>query len=137
MKNKMKYLFAILIISLLCGCARKTTQTVIERHDSMIYVQRIDTVKEKNIDSVIVQVIGDTVYKEAWRTRYVDRVSIKTDTVTINSVEPEIVNVDKPVTPKWCWYLLLGVIGYIIIKIIIAYVKKSDPMKMLRSFGRN
>lgn len=120
----MKYFVYLLTLYsiLLCGCARKT-RTVIERHDSMIYVQRIDTVREKDIDSVIVKVSGDTVYKEAWRTRYVDRVSIKTDTITINSVKPEIVNVDKPVTPKWCWWLLFGVIGYVIIRIIIAYVK--------------
>ena len=116
------YLLTLYSILSLCGCARKT-RTVIERHDSMIYVQRIDTVREKDIDSVIVKVSGDTVYKEVWRTRDVDRVTIRKDTIRLKSKEPEIVNVDKPVTPKWCWWLLIGVIGYIIVRVIIAYEK--------------
>lgn len=116
------YLLTLYSILSLCGCARKT-RTVIERHDSMIYVQRIDTVREKDIDSVIVKVSGDTVYKEVWRTRDVDRVTIRKDTIRLKSKEPEIVNVDKPVTPKWCYGLLIGVIGYVIVRVIIAYVK--------------
>lgn len=92
-------------------------------------MRRIDTVKEQKVDSIIVKVSGDTVYKEAWRTRYVDRVSIKTDTITINSVKPEIVNVDKPVTPKWCWWLLVAIVLYILCRIVASYCKNLIDKK--------
>lgn len=84
---------AILLASAICSCSRKvyvpvertrtvTDSTYIHRADSLTrLLHSRDTLIVR--DSIVTRITGDTIYKEAWRTR--DRVSIIRDTVRIGN----------------------------------------------------
>lgn len=104
------------------GC--KSTQSI-EKTDNSINIERSRDYERDSIivrDSVIVFARADTVYKERWRTKYVEHVVQKTDTVV--QVDQRLVEtvVEKKVVPKWAlWvtgYCLL-VTGLIILWIIL------------------
>lgn len=50
---------------------------------------------------------GDTVFVHHYNTLEKERISIKHDTINTNTEKPVTVEVEKPVTPKWAWWLLL------------------------------
>lgn len=84
---------AILLASAICSCSKKvyvpvertrtvTDSTYIHRADSLTrLLHSRDTLIVR--DSIVTRITGDTIYKEAWRTR--DRVSIIRDTVRIGN----------------------------------------------------
>ena len=84
---------ALLLASAICSCSRKlyvpvertrtvTDSTFIHRADSLTrLLHSHDTLIVR--DSIVTRITGDTIYKEAWRTR--DRVSIIRDTVRIGN----------------------------------------------------
>lgn len=54
-------------------------------------------------DSVYVRIRADTVYMERWHTRWRDRLSVRTDTVTQYAIRTETVQVRYvPRFYKWC-----------------------------------
>ena len=108
---------AILLASAICSCSKKvyvpvertvvrTDSVAVHRADSLTRLLHTrDTLVIR--DSIVTRITGDTVIKEAWRTR--DRVSIIRDTVRIGNgfelqqlhrdtmPEPKIIEVDKRV----------------------------------------
>ena len=111
---------AILLASAICSCSKKvyvpvartrtvTDSTYIHRADSLTRLLHMrDTLIIR--DSIVTRITGDTIIKEAWRTR--DRVSIIRDTVRIGNGfelqqlhhdtirEPQIVEVEKEVVKE-------------------------------------
>ena len=73
-------------------------------------------------DSVVVVRVSDTVYKERWRTQYVERLVQKVDTVV--QVDQRLVEqiVEKKVVPRWAWWVTgycLLVTGLMLIGVIL------------------
>lgn len=138
---------AILLASAICSCSKKvyvpvertrtvTDSTFIHRADTLTHqLHTIDTLMLR--DSVVVMVRGDTVIKEAWRTR--DRVSIIRDTVRIGNGfelqelhrdtirEPQIVEVEKEVVkevekkPPW-WKRALQYTGGVALILLMLWI---------------
>ena len=77
-----------LMISPACSAVRDTTET--NRSQIVNHVSR-DSIWLH--DSVFVRIRADTVYMEKWHTRWRDRETIKTDTVTNEVVRTETVPV--------------------------------------------
>lgn len=134
--NIMKKIYSILILLFFVGCAKTVYVPVqgehkIEIRDSIIRV--VDTVTIEIPKEKIVEVIPevDTSYLEtklAYSTAYLDRnnktihhtlehkeTNLKTpiDTVFITQTKTEykdkvvIEEVEVPVIPKWCWYVMM------------------------------
>lgn len=117
-----KYLYVLLILTILIPSCR-TVQTC---------TQALSDTKERSleygkdsvyiIDSILVVRSADTVFRERWRTKYVEHVVQKTDTVVqINEklVEKQVV---QKVIPRWAWWVTgYGVLvtGLIILGIIL------------------
>ena len=138
---------AILLASAICSCSKKvyvpvertrtvTDSTFIHRADTLTHqLHTIDTLMLR--DSVVVMVRGDTIIKEAWRTR--DRVSIIRDTVRIGNGfelqelhrdtirEPQIVEVEKEVVkevekkPPW-WKRALQYTGGVALILLMLWI---------------
>lgn len=96
----------MLLVIVFTGCSRKTI-TVIERHDSIITQRHIDTLRHYQRDSVFILMKGDTVFVNHYNTLERERISIKHDTINVNTEKPVIVEKEKKVTPHWAWWLLL------------------------------
>lgn len=84
--------------------------TFVDRHDSIYH-----TVYQK----------GDTIYdtKYVERTRYKDRIVVKTDTCYKDSIDVKYEEkvVEKEIIPKWCYYSLVGCLIFIIFAIVKVY----------------
>lgn len=111
---------ALLMASAICSCSKKvyvpvertvvrTDSVAVHRADSLTRLLHMrDTLIIR--DSIVTRITGDTIVKEAWRTR--DRVSIIRDTVRIGNGfelqqlhrdtirEPQIVEVEKEVVKE-------------------------------------
>ena len=111
---------ALLMASAICACSKKvyvpvertvvrTDSVAVHRADSLTRLLHMrDTLIIR--DSIVTRITGDTIVKEAWRTR--DRVSIIGDTVRIGNGfelqqlhrdtirEPQIVEVEKEVVKE-------------------------------------
>lgn len=113
-------LFAIVVlVCLFCSC--KTNQRVTEKvifRDSI--VKQTEYLRDSVYinDSIIVKEKGDTVQVERWKVIYKDRYSTKSDTIYIDNIKTETQTITKEVVPKWCWWLLVVVCGYIVVRII-------------------
>lgn len=138
---------AILLASAICACSKKvyvpvertrtvTDSTFIHRADSLTRLLHTrDTLIVR--DSIVTRITGDTIYKEAWRTR--DRVSIIRDTVRIGNGfelqqlhrdtirEPQIVEVEKEVVkevekkPPW-WKRALQYTGGVALILLMLWI---------------
>lgn len=115
----MKYFtFAIVVIVMMFSSCKTIENVRTEYRDSIVYRNHIDSVLVYNHDSVIVKEKGDTVYVERWKTRYIDKIKIRTDTIFTERVrtEREVVK-EKYVPPfyKWCSFLSIPTVVVIII----------------------
>ena len=116
----------IALILVFSSCATKTKIEYVDR-DVVKYETKIqhDTLINNIHDSVYHTVFqkGDTIYdaKYVEKTKYRDRVVVKTDTCYRDSIQTVIKESvkEKQITPKWCYYLLV----FSIIVIIFAIVK--------------
>ena len=115
----------MLLVIVFTGCSRKTI-TVIERHDSIITQRHIDTLRHYQRDSVFILMKGDTVFVHHYNTLEKERISIKHDTINVNTEKPVIVEKEKKVTPHWAWWLLLLdiVAALMFVAVIILRVKR-------------
>lgn len=92
-------LVACMAISLLFGCASTKYVEVPKVHTE--YVYKSDTlIKQDSIhikDSVYVQMKGDTLLIEKWKTAYRDRwrVEVKVDSVAVTDTLTQVVKVEK------------------------------------------
>lgn len=117
-----------LLAFLLCSCATRTKVEYVDREVVKVEKQVVhDTLIQDRHDSIYHTIFqkGDTVYDTKYieRTKYRDRIVVKTDTCFRDSisVETKEVTIEKRVVPKWC-YICLAVcivfVGYYIIKIL-------------------
>ena len=119
-------IIVVVAIIMLSSCA---TKTKIEYRDRIVdhynTVVQHDTLREHTLDSIFekIYVKGDTVYNTKYveKTKYRDRVVVKTDTCYRDSIQTVIKESvkEKQIIPKWCYYLLV----FSIIVIIFAIVK--------------
>ena len=75
-------------------------------------------------DSIFVRIRADTVYLEKWHTRWRDRETVKTDTITLTETNTE--TVEKPYVPsfyKYCAAFAILFALYWLIKLAL-YIKK-------------
>lgn len=145
---------ALLMASAICSCSKKvyvpvertrnvTDSTYIHRADSLTRLLHMrDTLIVR--DSIVTRITGDTIIKEAWRTR--DRVSIIRDTVRIGNGfelqqlhrdtirEPQIVEVEKEVVkevekkPPW-WKRALQYTGGVALILLMLWIAAKIIMR--------
>ncbi len=75
-------------------------------------------------DSIFVRIRADTVYLEKWHTRWRDRETVKTDTITLTEIKAE--TVEKPYVPsfyKYCAAFAILFALYWLVKLAL-YIKK-------------
>ena len=115
----------MLLVIVFAGCSRKTI-TVVERHDSIITQRHIDTLRHYQRDSVFILMKGDTVFVNHYNTLERERISIKHDTINVNTEKPVVVEKEKKVTPHWAWWLLLVdiVAALMFVAVIILRIKR-------------
>jgi hypothetical protein len=114
------------VILFFCSCATKTKVEYVDR-EVVKYntIVQHDTLIRDTHDSIYHTIFqkGDTVYdtKYVERTRWRDRVAVKSDTCFRDSIQIQIKEtvVEKTKIPKWCWYCL----GFTILGVIFAFVK--------------
>ena len=120
-----KILFILFTILVFYSCATKTKIEYVDR-DVVKYETKIqhDTLINNIHDSVYHTVFqkGDTIYdtKYVEKTKYRDRVVVKTDTCYRDSIQTVIKESvkEKQIIPKWCYYLLVFSILFVIFAII-------------------
>lgn len=145
---------ALLMASAICSCSKKvyvpvertrtvTDSTYIHRADSLTRLLHTrDTLVIR--DSIVTRIIGDTIIKEAWRTR--DRVSIIRDTVRIGNGfelqqlhrdtirEPKIIEFEKEVVkevekkPPW-WKRTLQYTGGVALILLMLWIAAKIIMR--------
>ena len=115
-------LFAVLMI---CSCATKTKIEYVDREVVKYQKQVVHDTLINNIhDSVYHTVFqrGDTIYDTQYveKTKYRDRVVVKTDTCYRDSIQVQIKEsvVEKQKIPKWCYYCLVVSVLFIIFALI-------------------
>lgn len=120
--NKLCVLFTVLIF---CSCATRTKIEYIDREVVKYQKQVVHDTLINNIhDSVYHTVFqrGDTIYdtKYVEKTKYRDRVVVKTDTCYRDSIQVQIREsvVEKQKIPKWCYYCLVVSVLFIIFALI-------------------
>lgn len=102
------------IFTLVCSCATKKHIEYVDR-EVVKYVSKIqhDTLINNVHDSVYHTVFqkGDTIYDTKYieRTKYRDRIVVKTDTCYRDSIQTQIkeTTVEKQIIPKWCYISLV------------------------------
>ena len=117
----------ITLILVFSSCATKTKIEYVDR-DVVKYETKIqhDTLINNIHDSVYHTVFqkGDTIYdtKYVEKTKYRDRVMVKTDTCYRDSIQTVIKESvkEKQIIPKWCYYCVVVSILFVIFAIIKA-----------------
>lgn len=115
----------ICIVILFSSCATKTKIKYVDR-EVVKYETKIqhDTLINNIHDSVYHTVFqkGDTIYdtKYVEKTKYRDRVVVKTDTCYRDSIQTVIRESvkEKQIIPKWCYYCLVVSILFVIFAIV-------------------
>ena len=76
-------------------------------------------------DSIFVHIHADTVYLEKWHTRWRDRETVKTDTITLTETKTE--TVEKPYVPsfyKYCAAFAILFALYWLVKLALYIAKR-------------
>lgn len=75
-------------------------------------------------DSIFVRIRADTVYLEKWHTRWRDRETVKTDTITLTETKTEMV--EKPYVPsfyKYCAAFAILFVLFLLVRLVL-YIKR-------------
>jgi hypothetical protein len=75
-------------------------------------------------DSIFVHIRADTVYLEKWHTRWRDRETVKTDTITLTETKTE--TVEKPYVPsfyKYCAAFAILFLLFLLVRLVL-YIKR-------------
>lgn len=68
---------------------------------------------------------GDTVFVHHYNTLERERISIKHDTINVNTEKPVVVEKEKKVTPQWAWWLLLDIVAALMfVAVLIMRIKR-------------
>ena len=115
-------LTAILLgVLLLTAC--RTTQTMTDTNTNHV----TNNIQRDSIylhDSIFVRIRADTVYLEKWHTRWRDRETVRTDTITLTETKTE--TVEKPYVPsfyKYCAAFAILFVLFLLIRLAL-YIKK-------------
>jgi hypothetical protein len=114
----------ITLILVFSSCATKTKIEYVDR-EVVKYETKIqhDTLINNIHDSIYHTVFqkGDTIYDTKYieKTKWRDRVVVKTDTCYRDSVQTITINktIEKRIIPKWCYYCLVVCVIFIIFAI--------------------
>ena len=114
----------IAIILVFSSCATKKQIEYVDR-EVVKYQKEIvhDTLFQHTHDSVYYTIFqkGDTVYSTKYveKTRWRDRVVVKSDTVFRDSIHTQIKEktVEKQIIPKWCYFCLVVCVIFLIFAI--------------------
>jgi len=129
----MKRLLPILAILCMVGC--KTTQPITQTKDSVRIEYRLDSIYVYEKDSLYIDryTKGDTIYvtKEAWKTRWKDKVVEVHDTISVVQQETIVQEVERPKS-GWdkfsTWFTIISlilIVLYIVWRIVKAvYLRK-------------
>ena len=115
-------LTAILLSAMLLTACR-TTQTMTDTNTDHVS----NNIQRDSIylhDSIFVRIRADTVYLEKWHTRWRDRETVKTDTITLTETKTEMV--EKPYVPsfyKYCAAFAILFVLYWLVK-LAQYIAK-------------
>ncbi|MBR2164958.1 MAG: hypothetical protein IJ915_00210 [Paludibacteraceae bacterium] len=119
-----------------CSAVRSSTEsnytqlsTHIQRdsiylHDSVLYTYRPAKISLPYREGAGVGSPPDTVYLEKWHTRWRDRATVKTDTITLTETKTE--TVEKPYVPsfyKYCAAFAILVVLYLLVRLAL-YIKR-------------
>ena len=119
MKRIIIYFTTIGMLLLATGCA-PVREVPVHTTDT-IFQQKIDTLLVHRIDSIIIHAKNDTVWVEKFKVIWRDKIMYR-DSIQVQTKEIPV-EVQVPVVPAWCWYLLAGVILYILIRVAIFAIK--------------
>ena len=114
----------LLIVMVFSSCATKTKVEYVDR-EVVKYETKIqhDTLINNIHDSIYHTVFqkGDTIYDTKYieKTKWRDRVVVKTDTCYRDSIQTITINktIEKRIIPKWCYYCLVVCVIFIIFAI--------------------
>ena len=93
-------------------------------HDSVLYTYRPAKISLPYREGAGVGSPPDTVYLEKWHTRWRDRETLKTDTITLTETKTE--TVEKPYVPsfyKYCAAFAILVVLYLLVRLAL-YIKR-------------
>lgn len=119
-------IIAFIVILTLSSCATKTKieyrdRDVVKWQKEVVHDTLINNIHDSIYHTVFQR--GDTIYdtKYVEKTKYRDRVVIKTDTCYRDSIQVQIKEsvVEKQKIPKWCYYCL----GCCVLFVIFAFIK--------------
>lgn len=113
--------FFSFILAFLCSCATRTKIEYVDR-EVVKYQTKVehDTLISQVHDSVYHTVFqkGDTIYdtKYVEKTKYRDRIVVKSDTCWRDSIQTQIkeTTTEKQIIPKWCYVCLAVCVLFII-----------------------
>ena len=115
-------MLAFLSLILLDSC--KSVQPITINKTDTLLVQKIDTVKEHYLDSVIIKEKGDTIWIEKYKFAYKNKIQYR-DSIRIQNKEVPV-NVPTPFVPTWCWWclgILISIVLFTIGKIFFKLYK--------------
>ena len=116
-------LTAILLSAMLLTACR-TTQTMTDTNTNHVS----NNIQRDSIylhDSIFVHIRADTVYLEKWHTRWRDRETVKTDTITLTETKTEMV--EKPYVPsfyKYCAAFAILFVLYWLVKLALCIARR-------------
>ena len=126
MKNciSMLPLRTAILLSAMLLTACLTTQTMTDTNTNHVS----NNIQRDSIylhDSIFVRIRADTVYLEKWHTRWRDRETVKTDTITLTETKTE--TVEKPYVPsfyKYCAAFAILFALYWLVKLALYIAKR-------------
>ena len=116
--------WTLMLMSVLLLPACQSMQTVAETNANHVS----NNIQRDSIylhDSIFVHIRADTVYLEKWHTRWRDRETVKTDTVTLTETKTE--TVEKPYVPsfyKYCAAFAILFVLYWLVKLALYIAKR-------------
>ena len=126
MKNCISMLppLTAILLSVLLLTACRTTQTMTDTNTNHVS----NNIQRDSIylhDSIFVHIRADTVYLEKWHTRWRDRETVKTDTITLTETKTE--TVEKPYVPsfyKYCAAFAILFVLYWLVKLALYIARR-------------
>ena len=113
-----------MLMSVLLLPACQTTQTVTETDANRV----VNNMQRDSIflhDSIFIRIRADTVYLEKWHTRWRDRETVKTDTVTQMVTQTETVQVRYvPSFYKYCAGVAVLFVLYLFVRLALYIAKR-------------
>ena len=119
------FVSTIVMLNVLTSCSllkKIEYRDLVVDHYNTVTVHDTTKIKEKDSTYHFIRVVNDTVFdtKYVEKTKYRDRVVVKTDTCYRDSIQVQIKEsvVEKQKIPKWCYYCLVVSVLFIIFALL-------------------